>query len=70
MKRLLKGFGKSKKQIDPLPTTTDTLGSSPAPATLTSTIKTSTADPIPTSIAIASPQTIEAAGVTVSVQLS
>jgi len=68
MKRLYKKFGKSKNL-----TVTDTFGSSLVPATSTSMIIPSTADPMssaPASSATASLEVIQAADITVSVQPS
>jgi len=72
MKRIFKKLGKSKQDKHRSLTTTDALGSNPEAATSTSTITTSTADPMPTVPACAtvtSIQVIQAARVTVSVQL-
>jgi hypothetical protein len=59
-------FNKSKKPKS----LTDTLDSSPEPASSTSTIVTTTDDPVSASVATESTQTIQGVGVTVSVQLS
>ena len=72
MKRIFKKFRKSEKAKHPSPTIADILGSSPEAASSTSTTIMSTADPMPSVPAIStatSVQVIQAAGVTVSVQL-
>ena len=68
---MFKGLLKPKYQS--LTQADDALGSSPEPTTSTSAITTSAADPMPSvlaSTATASVQVIQAADVTVSVQLS
>jgi len=72
MKRIFKKLRKSEKAKHPSPTIADTLGSSPEAGSSTSTIMMSTAEPMPSVPAIStatSVQVIQAAGVTVSVQL-
>jgi len=68
MKLFFKELGRFKKPKYPPLTITKPLGSNFEPATSTSTIMTSTADPMPSaSAATASAQDIQAAGVAVSV---
>ena len=71
LKDLFKKLGKSKKpKAQSLTPNDDALGLNPEPATSTTAIATSDADPMPTVLASTATVSVQATDVTVSVQLS